>query len=93
MISFGNGASSHSGLFPLKTSYKKREELLLAIASKENFINLHSACCTNQVHQDLMVVVSQYHLMTSSLPWMHGARQSVRLDFALQATVNVFEKF
>ena len=43
MISFGNAASSHSGLIPLKTAYKKRGELLWAIASKENFINLHSA--------------------------------------------------
>ena len=42
-ISFGNEASSHSGLIPLKTAYKKRGELLWAIASKKNFINLHSA--------------------------------------------------
>ena len=43
MTSFGNAASSHSGLIPLKTVYKKRGELLWAIASKKNFINLHSA--------------------------------------------------
>ena len=43
MISFGNAASSHSGLIPLKTVYKNRKELLWAIASKKNFINLHSA--------------------------------------------------
>ena len=43
MISCGNAASSHSGLIPLKTAYKKRGELLWAIASKKNFINLHSA--------------------------------------------------
>ena len=43
MISFGNAASSRSGLTPLKTSYKKRGELLWAIVSKKNFINLHSA--------------------------------------------------
>ena len=43
MISFGNAASSHSGLIPLKTAYKKRGELLWAIASKKNFIDLHSA--------------------------------------------------
>ena len=43
MISFGNAASSHSGLIPLKTSYKKRGELLRAILSRKNFINLHSA--------------------------------------------------
>ena len=42
MISFGNAASSHSGLIPLKTAYKKRGELLWAIASKKDFINLHS---------------------------------------------------
>ena len=42
MISFGNAASSYSGLIPFKTSYKKRKELLWAIASKKNFINLHS---------------------------------------------------
>ena len=43
MISFGNAASSYSGLIPLKTAYKKRGELLRTIASKENFINLNSA--------------------------------------------------
>ena len=43
MISFGNAASSHSGLIPLKTAYKKIGELLWAIASKKNVINLHSA--------------------------------------------------
>ena len=43
MIRFGNAASSHSGLISLKTAYKKRGELLWAIASKKNFINLHSA--------------------------------------------------
>ena len=43
MISFGKAASSHSGLIPLKTAHKKRGELLWAIASKKDFINLHSA--------------------------------------------------
>ena len=43
MISFGNAASSHSGLIPLKNAHKKRGELLWAIVSKKNFINLHSA--------------------------------------------------
>ena len=43
MINFGNAASSHRGLIPLKTAYKKRGELLWAIAIKKNFINLHSA--------------------------------------------------
>ena len=43
MISFGNAASSHIGLIPLKTGYKKRGELRWAMASKKDFINLHSA--------------------------------------------------
>ena len=43
MISFGTAGSSHSGLIPLKTVYKKRGELLRAISSKNNFINLRSA--------------------------------------------------
>ena len=43
MISFGDAASSYSGLIPLKTAYKRRGELLWAIASKKNCINLHSA--------------------------------------------------
>ena len=43
MRSLGNAASSHSGLIPLKTAYKKRGVLLWAIASNRNFINLHSA--------------------------------------------------
>ena len=33
----------YSGLIALKTAYKKRGELLWAIASKKNFIDLHSA--------------------------------------------------
>ena len=40
MISFGNAASFHTGLIPLKTAYKKRGELLWARASKKDFINL-----------------------------------------------------
>ena len=43
MISLGYAASSHSGLTPLKTAYKRRGELLRAIASKKNFSKLHSA--------------------------------------------------
>ena len=43
MTGFGSAASSHSGLIPLKTAYNKRGELLWAIASKKNFINLHLA--------------------------------------------------
>ena len=42
MISFGNAASSRSGLIPSKTAYKKRGELLWAMAGKKDFINLHS---------------------------------------------------
>ena len=42
MISFRNAASSHSGLIPLKTAYKKRGKLLWAMASKKDFIDLHS---------------------------------------------------
>ena len=41
MMSFGNAALSYGGLIP--TAYKKRGELLRAIASKKNFINLHWA--------------------------------------------------
>ena len=56
MVSFGNEASSHSGLIPLKTAYEKRGELLWAIASNKNFINLHSAAfvtvfARNLVHE------------------------------------------
>ena len=43
MVSFGDEASSYSDLIPLKTAYKKRGELLWAIASKKNFTILHSA--------------------------------------------------
>ena len=43
MVSFGNEASSQSDLIPLKTADKKRGELLWAIASKKNFINLNLA--------------------------------------------------
>ena len=39
MMSFGNAALSYGGLIP--TAHKKRGELLRAIASKKNFINLH----------------------------------------------------
>ena len=55
MTSFGNAASSLSGLMPLNTAIQKRGELLWAIARKKNFINLHSAafvtdCIRNLVH-------------------------------------------
>ena len=55
MISFGNEASSHSGLIPLKTAYKKRGELLWAIASKKNFINLHSAAFVTVFGRNLVL--------------------------------------
>ena len=54
MISFGNAASSHSGWILLKTSYKKRGELLSAIVSKKNFINLHSAAFVTVLARNLV---------------------------------------
>ena len=54
MISLGNEASSHSGLIPLKTAYKKREELLRAISSKKNFINLNSAAFVTVFERNLV---------------------------------------
>ena len=56
MISFGNAALSHSGLIPSKTVYKKRGELLWAIASKNNFINFHSAAFVTVVAHNLVHV-------------------------------------
>ena len=56
MISFGNEASSHSGLIPLKTAYKKRGELLRAILSKKNFSNLHSAAFVTDFAHNLVHV-------------------------------------
>ena len=50
ILSFGNAGSSHSGLIPLKTAYKKRGELFWAIASKKNFINLHSTAFVTVLH-------------------------------------------
>ena len=54
MISFGKAASFHSSLIPLKTSYKKRGELLWAIGSKNNFINLHSAAFVTAFARNLV---------------------------------------
>ena len=54
MMSFGNAASSYSGLIPLPTAYKKRGELLWAIASKKNCINLHSAAFVTVVARNLV---------------------------------------
>ena len=58
MISFGNEAPSQSGLIPLKTAYKKRGELLWAIASKKNFSTLHSAAFVTVFARNL---VHAYH--------------------------------
>ena len=54
MKSFGNAASSYSSLIPLKTAYKKRGELLRAIASKRNFINLHLAAFVTAFGRNLV---------------------------------------
>ena len=54
MISFGNAASSHSGLIPLKTAYEKSGELLRAIASKKNLSNLHSAAFVTAFARNLV---------------------------------------
>ena len=55
MISFGNEASAHSDLISLKTAYKKRGELLWVIASKKNFINLHSAALDTVFGRNLVL--------------------------------------
>ena len=54
MISFGNAASSYSGLIPLKTANKKRGELLWAIVSRKNFINLHSVAFVTVLTRNLI---------------------------------------
>ena len=54
MISFGNAASSHSGLIPLKTSHKKKGQLLWAIVRKKNFINLHSGASVTVFARNLV---------------------------------------
>ena len=59
MISFGIAASSYSGLIPLKTAYKKRGELLWAIGSKNNFINLHSAAFDTENHPKYPIIASK----------------------------------
>ena len=50
MTSFGNAASSHSGLIPLKTAFQKGGDLLWAITRKKNFINPHSAAFVRDVY-------------------------------------------
>ena len=65
MMSFGNAASSYSCLIPLTTACKKREELLWAIASKKNFINLHSAAfvtvfARNLVHAYIFRIIQNW---------------------------------
>ena len=64
MISFGNAAVSHSGLIQLKTAFEKIGELLWAIASKKNFINLHSASfltvfACNLVHAYILCTIKK----------------------------------
>ena len=54
MISFGNEASSHSGLIPLKTAYEKKRGIAPAIESKKNFINLHSAAFDTDFGRNLV---------------------------------------
>ena len=54
MVGFGNEASSHSDFIPLKTAYKKRGEYLWAIASKKNFIKLHSAAFVTVIARNLV---------------------------------------
>ena len=60
MISLRNVASSHSSLIPLETVYKKRGEFLGAIASKKNFINLHSAAFVTGFARNLVHVYKFY---------------------------------
>ena len=60
MISLRNVASSHSSLIPLETVYKKRGEFLWAIASKKNFINLHSAAFVTGFARNLVYVYKFY---------------------------------
>ena len=66
MISFGKVASCYSGLIPLKTAYKKRGEFLWAIASKKNFINLHSAAFVT-VFVCNLVHAYKFHLIKKCL--------------------------
>ena len=42
MRSFGNAASSHGSLIPLKTAYKKKRGIAVGEHKLEEFINLHS---------------------------------------------------
>ena len=63
MISFGNVASSHCGLIPLRTVYKKRGELLQAIVSKKNSINLHSAAFVNTAFSRNLVHAYKFRIL------------------------------
>ena len=54
MTSFGNATSSHSCLIPLTTMCKKRGQLVWAIGSKKNFINLHSAAFVTVFGRNLL---------------------------------------
>ena len=93
MISFGNAASSHSGLIPLKTVYKKRGELLWAIASKKNFINLHSAAFVtvfgrNLVHaykfRIFQKTARQIFLINSTIPRSIVNKHSLQVSRTLK---------
>ena len=44
MTSFGNAASSHSGLIPLKTAYKKRGELPQVLCLQVRVVIIHWHC-------------------------------------------------
>ena len=93
MISFGNAASSHGGLIPLKTAYKKRGELLWAIASKKNFINLHSAAFVtvfgrNLVHaykfRIFQKTARQIFLINSTIPRSIVNKHSLQVSRTLK---------
>ena len=70
MISFGIAASSHSGLIPLKTAYKKRGEWLWAIASKKNFINLHSDAFDTVLKLHFRIFRKRSHRISSNFAIM-----------------------
>ena len=95
MISFGNATTSHSGLIPLKTVYKKRGELLWAIASKKNFINLHSAAFVtdfvskleHQIFQEIIPTLAFFKTF-SLISLVLRCQTEIKKDFVL-----LFEPF
>ena len=84
MISFGNAALSHSGLIPLKTAYKKRGELLWAIASKKNFINLHSAAFDTVFGRNLVKNRSINFFINSTIPRSIVKKYSLQVSRTLK---------